>query len=213
MRVSPTLARIHDPDMATATHYDPQMSVREARARYFADNAFGEDGGYGASWVTLFQLGPLPLGFPNSPSRVRAVRYHDLHHLVTGYDTDMSGEAEISAFELGGGCGDLRFAWFINVLGMAWGLLLVPERTRRAFARGANSRNLYAHPYDEAWLDEPLGQLRARLGVDDAATELDAAQARRYRAFLVLSVLALAAGVGLVLALVWALWALAGLAR
>lgn len=198
--------------MATASDYDPQMSVREARARYFADNAFGEDGGYGASWVTLLQLGPLPLGFPNSPSRVRAVRYHDLHHLVTGYDTDMAGEAEISAFELGGGCGDLHFAWFINVLGMAWGLLLVPERTRKAFVRGANSRNLYAHTYDEAWLDEPLGQLRARLGVDDAAEQLDAAQTRRYRRFLALSLLALLAGVTLVVAVLGALWALIGLA-
>jgi len=61
------------------------------RTRYFRDNAFGDDGGYAKKWVSV-QLGPLPLGFPNSAARVRAVKYHDLHHVVTGYATDLVGE-------------------------------------------------------------------------------------------------------------------------
>ena len=74
--------------------YDDALSLREARATYFRDNAFGDDGGYGKKWVHV-QLGPLPFAFPNTPARVRAVKYHDLHHVVTGYPTDVVGEAEI----------------------------------------------------------------------------------------------------------------------
>ena len=55
--------------MATATHYDPGMTVEAARQRYFDANGFGEDGGYGANWVVLGYLGPIPLGFPNSKAR------------------------------------------------------------------------------------------------------------------------------------------------
>ena len=53
------------------------QTMREARARYFADNQFGADGGYASKWVD-FKLGRLPMPFPNSPSRVRAVRFQTL---------------------------------------------------------------------------------------------------------------------------------------
>ena len=49
--------------------------------------------------------------FPNTPSRKRAVRYHDLHHALTGYATDLTGEFEISAWEIGSGCADHVAAW------------------------------------------------------------------------------------------------------
>ena len=42
-------------------------------------------------------FGPVRFAFPNTAGRVRAVRYHDLHHVVTGYATDWTGEAEIGA--------------------------------------------------------------------------------------------------------------------
>ena len=75
-------------------HYDEGLTMREARALYFEVNRFGADGGYGDAWVD-FKLGPLPVPFPNTRARVRAVRYHDLHHVLTGYDTNAIGEFEI----------------------------------------------------------------------------------------------------------------------
>jgi hypothetical protein len=45
-------------------------------------------------WI---RLGPLPIPIPNPPSRRRAIRIHDLHHLVTGFSTDLAGEAQVSA--------------------------------------------------------------------------------------------------------------------
>ena len=34
--------------------------------------------------------------FPNSDARRRAVKVHDLHKVLTGYQTDIFGEVEIS---------------------------------------------------------------------------------------------------------------------
>jgi hypothetical protein len=198
--------------MATATHYDPTMSVLAARTRYFDDNHFGDDGGYNDRWVTLKQVGPVKLGFPNTAGRVRAVRRHDLHHLVTGYDTDFIGEAEIAAWELASGCGDFHAAWVLNLLALPVGMVRGPERMRRAFARGCRSKNLYAEPFTDALLQERLGDLRARLGVNAAAdTSLSAPQQTRFRrmiaagVILQLGVLAVLGGLlaTLVLAGIW----------
>jgi hypothetical protein len=186
--------------MATATDYDPSMTVRDARARYFADNEFGADGGYSDAWVILAKLGPLKLGIPNTAGRIRAVQRHDLHHLATGYDTDMLGESEISAWELGGGCKDFYAAWVLNLSALGLGVLRSPAKMRRAFVRGSRSQNLYAQAIDDSLLDEQLGALRARLASEVAASEVaaseegTAAERRRYRAMAAL-------GLGLNLAL------------
>ncbi len=139
--------------------YDPGMTLREARARYFRDNRFGEDGGYGDAWVD-FKLGPVPMPFPNTEGRVRAVRYHDLHHILTGYRTDTLGEFEISAWEIGAGCKDQWAAWALNLSGTAAGVLACPGRTYRAFARGLGSRTLYGEELEEQ-LGRTVGEVRA----------------------------------------------------
>jgi len=145
--------------------YDDALSLRDARGRYFADNAFGDDGGYGKKWVKL-QLGPLPFAFPNSAARVRAVKYHDLHHVVTGYDTDLVGEAEIGAWEIASGCAGFAAAWILNLYAMALGFLSGrPGAVWRAFLRGRHTKNLYRDEYCEALLDARLGAVRARLGL------------------------------------------------
>ena len=71
--------------------YDDALSLRDARQRYFTANGF--DGSYSERWVKL-KAGPFTFGFPNAPGRVRAVKLHDLHHVVTGYATDLIGEME-----------------------------------------------------------------------------------------------------------------------
>jgi hypothetical protein len=203
--------------MTTATDYDPQLSVRTARAKYFADNAFGDDGGYSDNWVILAKLGPIPLGFPNTPGRRRAVRMHDLHHLATGYRTDFVGEAEIAAWELGGGCGSFTAAWVLNTLALPIGALRAPARTRSAWARGARSRTLYEAPFDEAMLDEPLASLRERLGCGPRAERTPVptpAERRRYRLFVALGllgqVLLITLGLAVLAAIGYGLWSLLG---
>lgn len=146
--------------------YDPSMTMRAARARYFTDNHFGDDGGYAAEWVD-FKLGPIPLPFPNTPARVRAVGYHDLHHIVTGYKTDILGEFEISAWELGAGCKDYFAPWQLNLGGLAAGVFSAPRRTFRAFVRGRRSDSLYGHDMS-ALLERTVGDVSAELGTDRA---------------------------------------------
>ena len=124
------------------TLYDPGMPMLEARAAYFAANDFGQDGGYDDD-VVWFALGPLKFPVPNTAGRKVAVRYHDLHHIVTGYDTDWRGEFEIAAYEIGAGCERLLAAWVINLGGLMAGLVLMPSRTTRAFYRGRHSHSLY----------------------------------------------------------------------
>jgi len=145
-------------------HYDAALSLREARGHYFAVNGLGE-GGYEEKWVKL-AAGPLRFAFPNTAGRVRAVRYHDLHHVVTGYATDWTGEAEIGAWEVASGCRNMIAAWVLNLYAMQIGLWISPRSIWRAFARGRHTRNLYAEPWSEALLDESVGAMRARLALD-----------------------------------------------
>jgi hypothetical protein len=166
------------------TTYDPASTLLDARTRYFTDNGFGDDGGYGKRWVML-KVGPLPFAIPNTQGRIRAVRYHDLHHVLTGYATDWVGESEISAWELASGCRDMWAAWVLNLGGMGIGLFLDRERTRRAFVRGRHSHNLYHRAFDDALLSCRLGALRAELGLDrpaPAPTPGDLRAFRRYAA-------------------------------
>ncbi|MCI0570854.1 MAG: hypothetical protein L0Y66_08890 [Myxococcaceae bacterium] len=144
---------------------DASSTLLAARARYFEENHFGPDGGYGAAWVD-FKLGPIPMPFPNTRARVRAVRFHDLHHVLTEYRTDTLGEFEISAWELGGGCADFVAAWQLSLGGMVAGLVSIPRRTFRAFVRGRHSRNLYRSTYDDALLARTVGEVRRELGLD-----------------------------------------------
>ncbi len=148
------------------TTYDPSLSLRAARALYFAVNKFGDSGGYEDAWVD-FKLGPIPFPFPNTPARIRAVKVHDLHHILTGYDTDLTGEFEISAWELGAGCKDFYAAWVLNLGGMTGGLIFSPRRIIKAFARGLASRSLYGLPLAEL-LEMPVGQARAQFIAADS---------------------------------------------
>ena len=160
-----------------ASHlYQAERTIRENRKAYFEANDFG-DGGYEEKWVTLKKLGPIKLGFPNSPARVRAVRLHDIHHVALGYGTDWTGEAEIGAFELGAGCGKYYAAWILNGGALLYGVWIAPRAVFRAFVRGRRAESLYGGEWQESLLDENTGALRKKLKVDGgpkAATVIDA---------------------------------------
>ena len=155
--------------------YDDAMTMREARKVYFEANGFGETGGYDDAWVD-FMLGPIPMPFPNTKGRVRAVRYHDLHHILTGYDTNVAGEFEISAWEIGAGCKDFGAAWVLNLSGLAGGIVRAPQRVFRAFVRGRAQRTIYGDDLD-AVLDMTVGEARARFTRSVASSESTVADA------------------------------------
>lgn len=137
------------------------MPVRSALRHYFEQYHF-KDGGYADNWFHI-KLGPLMVPMPNIPARVKAVRIHDLHHVVTGYRADWKGEVEIGGWELGGGCGRYWAAWLLNGGSFTVGIFLYPRALWHAFRAGRRvPRNLYhGVPYDNALLDLSVGELRA----------------------------------------------------
>lgn len=145
------------------------LTLEQARDRYFEANGFGKTGGYDDAWVD-FSLGPVPFPFPNSPARVKAVRYHDLHHVLTGYATSTVGEFEISGWELGAGCKGMAAAWLLNLGGLAAGLFVAPGRVARAFRRGLRDRSLYGEDY-ERLLALRVGEARAAFLSETSAHE------------------------------------------
>ncbi|QRN98267.1 hypothetical protein JRI60_04135 [Archangium violaceum] len=141
------------------------LTLRQARERYFEENGFGQGGNYDERWVRV-DVGPLPVWFPNSAERVRALRFHDLHHVLTGYRTDFPGECEISAWEVAGGCTNHWVAWALNLGGMGVGLCFMPRRVARAFQRGRYTGNLYRTEYGDALLGKTVEEMKRERGMD-----------------------------------------------
>ncbi len=92
-----------------------------------------------------------------------ALTMHDVHHLVTGYDTSVKGEAELAAWELGsGGCGFNLFFWIDRVILILLALPFMPFAMYRSFRLGLGRRNLYTAPRDTV-LAEDIDQVRRRM--------------------------------------------------
>ncbi len=140
-----------------------EITVLEARDRHLARNGFTVEG-YSAPTFQLDVFG-VTWTLPNSAARQRVVALHDLHHLVTGYGTDLTGEAEQSAWELRGGINSW-FLWLFKVSAISLGMFLSPRRVIRSLRRARGQRTLYRNPppYNDI-LTMKLGDLRASLGV------------------------------------------------
>lgn len=140
---------------------DLGTTVRQARARYFAENGFGEDGGYDLRWTPL-KFGPFTLMVYNSRARKRAVPLHDLHHIATGYPTTPRGEAQMAIWELAAGTYDMWFAFFINIPALMYGFLLWPKSSLMAWRRGKQSKSLYEREFGEDLLEMSIDELRSK---------------------------------------------------
>jgi hypothetical protein len=166
-------------------------TLLQARTEYFEVNGFGEDGGYSKPTVTVTVFG-LPISIPNTEARKRAVVFHDMHHVLTGYRTNNLGEAEISAWELGSGCRDYGAAWVLNTLGLLLGVFNRPNRVFRAFVRGRQTANLYGRDV-EALLGSEVDAVRVELALDQPTRPATIRDAVAFAAFLGLSLGAAAA--------------------
>jgi hypothetical protein len=151
------------------------MTVREARDAYLAENGFTVEA-YDAKWTDASFIG-VRFAVPNTPRHRLGIMLHDLHHVATGFGTDLVGEGEISAWEARRGLRALGpYVGGIVASGVLMGLLLAPRRTLRAFRgkRGcaslfplcALSKAEFAKRYEEL-LGMTVGELRRALGVPD----------------------------------------------
>lgn len=140
------------------------ITLGAARATYYQVNGFGEDGGDALTWVPL-KIWKLTVRIPNTDGRRKAVRIHDLHHVLTGYRTDLAGESEIAAWELASGCHHMPAAFVLNMFALGMGLVIAPVRVARAWARGRHTQNLYTEDGVDHLLPREVAEVRATLGL------------------------------------------------
>jgi hypothetical protein len=157
------------------------QTLREAAAAQLDEMIdAGVDADAEARWVWI-KIGPIPFAYPNTKGRKRVVLAHDLHHLLVGYGTDLIGEAELGAWELGTGVRDRTAVRYeTRVLGFM--LPRFPARLRSAFVRGRHCRNLVGR-LDDAMLSRTVADVRGELGIDHptpAATAEDLREWRRW---------------------------------
>lgn len=112
-------------------------------AAFYRRSGFGEVVGARPCTVKVY-TGCLLVPLPNIEARHTYLKYHDLHHLITGYSVGRIGEGEVSAWELGtGSMGVSPLLGVMNLIALSTGLVLQRRRMWRAFVRGCASRNLY----------------------------------------------------------------------
>jgi hypothetical protein len=141
------------------------MSVREGRDAYLRENGFTV-AAYDDPWTKASFFG-IPISIPNTKRHRWAIMLHDLHHVVTGYGTDIPGEAEISAWETRRGLGSIGLYVAAIVASItATGAVLSPRRTIAAFRASGRHHSLFDEPraYD-VLLDMTVGDLRKALHV------------------------------------------------
>lgn len=186
------------------------LGVIDALARYYAAHGLPADGGASDPWFRV-HIGPVTLRLPNPPARRRAVLYHDINHLATGYNTQFGdGEVSIAAFEVAAGCGRFGIVWYINLTMFAIGLLLRPIAVFRAFVRGRHSASIYRDPRAEARIATlTVNDVRSLLGVGDVPRDASIADRVAFAAWGVVAVAVLLAPLAVLAMAIWALLALA----
>jgi hypothetical protein len=116
---------------------------------FYKKYGLDEDGGLSDSKVKIEFSKHIFLYIPNSSARKKVVLKHDIHHIITGYPSDMKGETEIGAWEVASGCKNYWIAWALNLYGMVMGVWFNLPGVYRAFVRGRRSRNLYSNRITE----------------------------------------------------------------
>jgi ubiquinone biosynthesis protein COQ4 len=109
--------------------------------------------------------------FARAPYALRYTATHDLHHVLSGFDTGLAGEAGVLAFNVGQGSAPVGRAvlWLVRLLytlASPTQARAIARNVRMGLAMGRRAKLVIASPL-EAWFDEPLASVRARLGIPD----------------------------------------------
>jgi hypothetical protein len=135
-------------------------TVKNSRDRYLAENSLNLES-YAAKKFPIY-VWKWAVYIPNPG----LLHFHDLHHVVTGYGTGWIGEAEISAYELRGGCHS-AIIFILCVGALLGGIFVAPKRIRRAWKQAKGTKTLYDTkiPYEKL-LAMNVADLREHLGID-----------------------------------------------
>jgi hypothetical protein len=160
------MSQIVQPAARLDQPWPAEWTVERGRDAYLAENGFTV-AAYEDAW-TQASLWGLSLKIPNTPHHRWAIRLHDLHHVATGFGTDLTGEAEISAWEARRGLRglDLYVGAIVSSLALG-GLAFAPRRVRRAWDAAERGTTLFNEKQLEyaALLRMTVGELRELLGL------------------------------------------------
>jgi hypothetical protein len=155
------------PSVAFDRSLPADWSVERGRDAYLAENGFSV-AAYDEPWTPVSLWG-ISFSIPNTPRHRWAIRLHDLHHVATGFGTDLTGEAEISAWEARRGLAalDLYVSSIVSSLA-ATGLVIAPRRTLRAWNAAVHGTTLFnaKHLDYASLLRLSIGELRNTLGIE-----------------------------------------------
>jgi ubiquinone biosynthesis protein Coq4 len=106
----------------------------------------------------------------SNPYPIRYTTTHDLHHVLTGFDAGLAGEAGVFGFSVGQGSAPAGgLLWVARIV---WSLVSPPQarriwhNIRVGREMGRRAVLLIAQPL-ETWFAEPLAQVRAKLELPD----------------------------------------------
>src|SRR5258705_5002493 len=146
--------------------YESTQTVNQSLELYFIKENLGKDGGLNEAWGRI-KIWKFYIPIPNTQARKKALVFHDIHHIVTGYDGDWRGEVSIAAWEIASGCGKYYVAWYLNLGAMGLGLFIYPRNMFNAFLRGKRTENLYHHTVTQnGALTMEVGGLQKKLKLD-----------------------------------------------
>jgi len=143
--------------------YPASWTVERALSAYLEENGFTREE-YEKKWTPASFLG-VKFSVPNTKKHRWGIMLHDLHHVATGFGTDLVGEGEISAWETRGGLYALGpYVGGIVFSGMLRGFIGPPRRALAAWRAG--NRVLWAIDADYSdLLAMTVGELRSLLGI------------------------------------------------
>jgi len=153
--------------METTIEDVSNKTPREILQKFYSENNLGDDGGQSKPYVRIELTSWFHIYIPNFDERRKAVLKHDIHHLITGYQTTMVEECAISAWEVGSGCKKYWAGFLIDTSAVMMGFLINFPKVLKAYARGRRTKNLYHDIYtNEQALDMKVGELQKQFSLD-----------------------------------------------
>lgn len=138
---------------------------------FYSQYNLGEEGGIKLSYVIIVFFKFLKVYIPNWDNRRKAVLRHDIHHLLTGYKSIMTGEFQIAAWEIGSGCMNYWAAYILNSGGLLLGIPLYFTPTFRAFILGCRTSNLYQIEMDDNELKNmKISDLKIKINLNQSSS-------------------------------------------
>lgn len=108
---------------------------------FYDNHNLGNDGGQSSSTVRMDIFKGFYFYIPNFEARKKAVLWHDVHHLVTGYSAGhFLEECEISAWEIASGCRSYWAAFVINTSGVLLGCYINPRKILQAYTEDGEQK-------------------------------------------------------------------------